>query len=188
MKSETASVRIPEIDLELLSGTLGGKYTTLEGILVDIKDQLSKNNPFVMGDSSRPENRLRFAQFIEQLEKLNEVKNKWTFEMDDPLGNIYLYSENPELDPNLTVTHYERSFEQNEELGLNDINTDPMSYLETDEEKQLYLKELDNEGQTNAANKKSLHHTSNRNDPFDSQPLKYGGKIKPEEGNDPEVD
>jgi len=29
----------------------------------------------------------------------------------------------PEKDPEMTVEYYERSFEQNEDLGLNDMNT-----------------------------------------------------------------
>lgn len=32
-KSETAGVSIPELDLELCHGTLGGVYTTVEGLL-----------------------------------------------------------------------------------------------------------------------------------------------------------
>lgn len=36
------------------------------------------------------------------------------------LRNLYA----PDPDPNMTVEDYERTFEQNEELGLNDINTE----------------------------------------------------------------
>lgn len=32
-KSETAVLKIPEIDLELGMGTLGGVYTTVEGLI-----------------------------------------------------------------------------------------------------------------------------------------------------------
>ena len=35
-KSETAGLAIPEIELELACGTLGGVYTTVEGILEKI--------------------------------------------------------------------------------------------------------------------------------------------------------
>ena len=31
---------IPEIDLELVEGTLGGRFTTVEGLLVQVKDQV----------------------------------------------------------------------------------------------------------------------------------------------------
>ncbi len=49
-KSETCSVVIPEIDLELQTGTLGGVYTTVEGFIEKIEDNFVENNPFV-GDS-----------------------------------------------------------------------------------------------------------------------------------------
>ena len=32
-KSESAILRIPELDLELLAGTLGGVFTTVEGLI-----------------------------------------------------------------------------------------------------------------------------------------------------------
>lgn len=42
-KSETAGVSIPELDLELNCGTLGGAYTTVEGILEKILFHLKEN-------------------------------------------------------------------------------------------------------------------------------------------------
>ena len=40
LKSDTASVDIPEAFLNLGEGTLGGRFTTIEGLLVQVKDQL----------------------------------------------------------------------------------------------------------------------------------------------------
>lgn len=37
-QSDTAGVRIPEIDLELSSGTLGGLVTTIEGLITKISE------------------------------------------------------------------------------------------------------------------------------------------------------
>lgn len=37
-QSDTASVRIPELDLELTSGTLGGVVTTVEGLITKISE------------------------------------------------------------------------------------------------------------------------------------------------------
>ena len=51
LKSETCSMSIPELDFEVGAGTLGGKFTTLEGLLVAMKDQLTGHNPLVCGDS-----------------------------------------------------------------------------------------------------------------------------------------
>lgn len=42
-KSETAGLSIPELDLELNCGTLGGAYTTVEGILEKILFNLKEN-------------------------------------------------------------------------------------------------------------------------------------------------
>ena len=45
--------------------------------------------------------------------------------LDDPAGNSYLQNiYAPDDDPELKITEYERSFEQNEDLGLNDIKTE----------------------------------------------------------------
>ena len=68
IQSETCSLAVPELKLELEPGTLGGQFTTVEGILTQIKDQLSTSHPFVMGDSCEPESKMK--KFIEEL---NEV-------------------------------------------------------------------------------------------------------------------
>jgi len=45
--------------------------------------------------------------------------------MDDPLGTSYLQNlYAPDPDPNMKVIEYERTWEQNEEYGLNDIQTE----------------------------------------------------------------
>jgi len=49
----------------------------------------------------------------------------WTLILDDPLSNSYLQNlYAPDPDPNMTIETYERTYEQNEELGLNDIQTE----------------------------------------------------------------
>ena len=45
------AVRIPALELELEEGTLGGRFTTIEGLLQNILDQLGdSNNPLSMGE------------------------------------------------------------------------------------------------------------------------------------------
>lgn len=46
------------------------------------------------------------------------------------IKNVYA----PDEDPNLTIEHYVRDYDQNEMLGLNDMNTE--NYLNTVEEKE----------------------------------------------------
>lgn len=45
LQSETCSVEIPELEFELGMGALGGKFTTLEGLLKDIRDLVSDPGP-----------------------------------------------------------------------------------------------------------------------------------------------
>ena len=40
LQSETCLVQIPELDFEADMGTLGGKFTTVEGLLEDFKSQV----------------------------------------------------------------------------------------------------------------------------------------------------
>lgn len=48
----------------------------------------------------------------------------FTLILDDPVSNSYIQSLTaPEKDPKLDEVEYERTWKQNEELGLNDINT-----------------------------------------------------------------
>ena len=47
---------------------------------------------------------------------------KFTIIIDDPVSNSYvqnLYA--PDADPNMEIEEYVRTYEQNEDLGLNDI-------------------------------------------------------------------
>ncbi|KAK4809550.1 hypothetical protein QYF61_016982 [Mycteria americana] len=159
LKSETCSVEIPELEFELGMGALGGKFTTLEGLLKDIRDLVSgpalssdpsasifglavglgvsqlaeragllfqvEKNPFTLGDSSTPSRTEKLREFIGKLQEIIEGKTKAHFIMDDPAGNSYLQNVYaPEEDPELKVERYERTFEQNEDLGLNDMKTE----------------------------------------------------------------
>ena len=45
--------------------------------------------------------------------------------MEDPLASSYIQNVYaPDNDPNMTIEEFERTFDQNEGLGLNDIKTD----------------------------------------------------------------
>ncbi|KAF9300833.1 nucleolar zinc-finger protein [Mortierella antarctica] len=120
LKSETCGLSIPEIDLELNSGTLGGRFTTAEGLLRQVHDELSSKVPHESED--QPERRRVFTKFLDKLEQVMSLEIKCTLILDDPLGNSYLQNlYAPEPDPAMTIEEYERTFEQNEALGLNDM-------------------------------------------------------------------
>ncbi|XP_018320212.1 zinc finger protein ZPR1 [Agrilus planipennis] len=123
LKSETCHLFIPQLDLEVGPVALGGRFTTVEGILVAIKDQLGEH---MFGDSTEEETKRRLERFIEQFDDILECRRPITIILDDPAGNSYIQSlaDNGKPDSNLKITHYQRSFEQNEELGLNDLKTE----------------------------------------------------------------
>jgi zinc finger protein len=104
---------------------LGGKFTTIEGLLGNIKDQISQQNPLFSGDSADPTMKDKMVLFCEKFEKLISCEDKFTIILDDPAGNCYLQNVYaPDEDPNMKIEKYERTFDQNEELGLNDMNTE----------------------------------------------------------------
>ncbi|KAB1254818.1 Zinc finger protein ZPR1 [Camelus dromedarius] len=124
LKSETCSVEIPELEFELGMAVLGGKFTTLEGMLKDIRELVTKN-PFTLGDSSNPGQTEKLQEFSQKLDQILDGDMKAHFVMDDPAGNSYLQNVYaPEDDPEMKVEHYKRTFDQNEELGLNDMKTE----------------------------------------------------------------
>ncbi|XP_076457372.1 zinc finger protein ZPR1-like [Babylonia areolata] len=126
LKSETSIIRIPELDFETEMGTLGGKFTTVEGLLEDIKRQLGDSNPFLMGDSCQPQATDKLRSFCDNIDQI--VKGERTqvhIILDDPAGNSYIQSLTaPDPDPQMVVEVYERDWDQNEALGLNDMKTE----------------------------------------------------------------
>jgi zinc finger protein len=109
------------------AGTLGGKFTTIEGILKDCRENLNQVSPFLCGgDSDKKES---FTQLKAILDKLELIQNgkmlNVTIILDDPSGNSYLQNVYaPEDDPNMKMEHYIRDHDQNELLGLNDMKTE----------------------------------------------------------------
>lgn len=113
----------------LQPGTLGGRFTTLEGLLNEIYTELS-TKVFRSGDSSTAgigqadsnigEDEANFGNFLKCLKECMSAQRKFTLILDDPVSNSYLQNlYAPDPDPNMQIEEYERTYEQNEELGLN---------------------------------------------------------------------
>lgn len=125
LKSETCSVLIPELEFELGMAAVGGKFTTLEGLLKDIKDLIVSKNPFICGDSCASDQMQKLQEFGEKIDKIIAGEMDVHVVLDDPAGNSYLQNVYaPEEDPEITTEKYTRTFEQNEDLGLNDMKTE----------------------------------------------------------------
>ena len=67
-KSETCGLRIPDIDLVLQPGTLGGRFTTIEGLLDQVYEELS--DKLFAGDSAAGENK-NFETFLSKLKAVS---------------------------------------------------------------------------------------------------------------------
>jgi zinc finger protein len=122
IQSETCSLQIPELHFDLQEGTLGGRFTTLEGLLQQAYEQLWGRVYNPDSDSSTPEEKDRFANFLEKMKDAIEGKLPFTLILDDPLSASYiqnLYAPDP--DPNMTIEEYERTAEQNEDLGITEL-------------------------------------------------------------------
>jgi zinc finger protein len=68
-QSETCGLVIPEIDLVLQAGTLGGRFTTLEGILDQVYEELS--DKVFAGDSAHGDGRVEFESFLTKLKEVH---------------------------------------------------------------------------------------------------------------------
>lgn len=122
LKSETCKISIPEIDLDLETGTLGGRFTTLEGLLMQVHNELNSKVSFLHGDSADLEKHSRLQELLDKIKDICQGKLLCTIILDDPLSNSYLQNiYAPDDDPNMFIEMYDRTEEQNEDLGLNDM-------------------------------------------------------------------
>ncbi|KAL3072664.1 hypothetical protein niasHS_017638 [Heterodera schachtii] len=132
LKSDTCQIIIPELDIEMGQGVLPSRFTTVEGLLTAIKEQLERQAPFFLGDSATEEGRTKFQKLLDRLRDAIQIKEPLTLVLDDPAGNSYLQSLIAHVeDKRLQKEFYTRTNEQNEELGLNDMKVDNYEELET---------------------------------------------------------
>ena len=119
-------MKIPEIDLELSTGTLGGRFTTIEGLLSQVHDELSSRSEFLTGDSAQEKSKANFTSFLDNLKAvMNGERFPVTLILSDPLANSHLQNPYaPDPDPNMKIEEFERTFQDNEDWGLNDIKVD----------------------------------------------------------------
>jgi len=154
LKGDSAMLQVPEIDLELSHGSLGGVYSTVEGLMSKIYTNLRDNNPFAIGDSvmkhHSDEESTSKREFVEYLQKLKDMCDgkafPFTLVLRDPLGNSFISAPlgsflPPEADGPLDIADYERSFEENDEYGLNDMNVADFETLgehNTEQDREAY--------------------------------------------------
>lgn len=130
LKSETCLLKISACDVEAVPGTMGGRITTVEGLLTQIRDDLRKtifeddDEEGKGGDSMLEEKRQGWQKFFTRLDGAIQGEFEYEILLEDPLGNSYVQNLMvPEPDPGLREEDYVRSAEEEDELGITDMKT-----------------------------------------------------------------
>lgn len=130
LKSETCYLKIPACDVEAVPGTMGGRVTTVEGLLTQIRDDLRKtifeddDEEGKGGDSMPEEKRQGWRKFFARLDGAIRGEFEYEILLEDPLGNSYVQNLMVlEPDPGLREEEYVRSAEEEDELGITDMKT-----------------------------------------------------------------
>jgi zinc finger protein len=135
LKSESCALECPELNLSVNPGTLGGRFTTVEGLLTQVRNDLH-NQIFEAdaapsaegGDSLSSDERSRWDSFFSDLDSAISGDRPFTIVLVDPLASSYVQSlaDDPshEADPQITEEEYDRTEEEEEELGLADMRVE----------------------------------------------------------------
>ncbi|KAH7080283.1 ZPR1 zinc-finger domain-containing protein [Paraphoma chrysanthemicola] len=127
LKAESCAMSCPELNLSVEPGTLGGRFTTVEGILTQVRDDLKSSifDTGDAGDSMDSAAKDKWSGFFDKLTSAINGEVKFTIILEDPLASSYVQSFTaPEPDPQIKLEDYERTEEEKESLGLNDMKTE----------------------------------------------------------------
>ena len=131
LKSESCVLKSPGLGLEVQPGTLGGRFTTLEGLLTQVRDQLRGqifdvgNEDFAGGDSMTTDTKTKWNSFFDKLDGAIKAQFPYSITLEDPLANSFVQSNvDSGDDPQVKIEEYERTKDEMEELGLTDMKTE----------------------------------------------------------------
>ncbi|KAJ5097971.1 zinc finger protein ZPR1 [Penicillium argentinense] len=133
LKSDTCAVHSDELEISIQAGTLGGRFTTLEGLLTEVRDSL-RGHLFDIGggggDSLETSEKAKWDRFFDRLESaingdFEKFGGQFTITLADPLANSYVQDLcAPAADPQITTEDYKRTEEEEDDLGLKDMKTE----------------------------------------------------------------
>lgn len=156
LKSDTAGLYSPELDLDVQPGTLGGRFTTVEGLLglflhyltiltqltlfiVEIRDQLKgaifdvDDSAHSGGDSMISSDKDKWQRFFSRLDQAIKGELKFVITLQDPMASSYVQDLcSPAIDHQITTEEYTRSAEEEDDLGLTDMKTEGYEQDEAD--------------------------------------------------------
>ena len=144
LKSESCSLECPELALQIEPGTMGGRFTTVEGLLTQVRSDLRASlfDTGDGGDSVEDGERGRWKVFFDKLDAAISGEVVFHIKLEDPLAASYVQSfKAPEPDPQMEVEDYVRTEEEEDDLGLKDMNTEnyqaPEELTEQEKAKQF---------------------------------------------------
>lgn len=131
LKSDTCALYSDELEMSVQPGTLGGRFTTVEGLLTEVRDQLHgqifdvDDTTHSGGDSMSVSDKETWTRFFNRLDAAINGNLKFVITLEDPLANSYVQSlHDPDPDPQIHAEEYTRTEEEEEELGLKDMKTE----------------------------------------------------------------
>ncbi|RDW66104.1 hypothetical protein BP6252_09739 [Coleophoma cylindrospora] len=133
LKSESCALECPELQLSVNPGTLGGRFTTVEGLLTQVRDDLRAQIFDIDGGGDAPEGgdgmeseaRTNWNKFFAGIDAAIKGEKKFSVVLKDPLGSSYVQDlYKPEKDPRVEIVEYDRTAEEEEELGLTDMKVE----------------------------------------------------------------
>jgi hypothetical protein len=120
VKSEQATIRVPELDLEIPAQTQKGSVNTIEGFLSktaeglqDLQEERRKHDPATAA---------KIDDFIQRINEFVEGRRfPFTFILEDPSGNSFIQNPNaPNKDVYMKTEYYARSHADYEQMGYNE--------------------------------------------------------------------
>ncbi|KAH3763460.1 transcriptional regulator, Sir2 family protein [Pelomyxa schiedti] len=109
MRSDTATMSVPEIDLETPGGS--ARYASVATTMREARDAVASSG-FAGG--------AKFAQFLAAFDELLDARAPFSLVLDDPSGRSFLRYNEDYPDPDITIYKYERTWRQKEELDIED--------------------------------------------------------------------
>ncbi|OIR58638.1 MAG: zinc finger protein ZPR1 [Amphiamblys sp. WSBS2006] len=119
LKSETCRVLLPDLEVELCfgSGALGGRLTTVEGLLQTIREDMGTVYRMHCGDSAEKDKKETMERTLARLDNAIKHGGGLRLVLDDPLGASHISNPHAPLeDTRLLVEEYDRTEAQNNEF------------------------------------------------------------------------
>ncbi|KAF5253178.1 hypothetical protein FANTH_1883 [Fusarium anthophilum] len=141
LKSETCALECPELKLQVNPGTLGGRFTTVEGLLTQVRGDLHSqifegDGSGQGGDSLASDEKSEWEAFFDGLDTAIRGEKPFTIILTDPFASSYVQPlvDPPAPDPKIHREQYTRTDEEEDELGLKDMKLE--NYGEQEEGKK----------------------------------------------------